>query len=454
MIKKIIIGILVFFIFPVFYSFAEKLPDLPKGPLLLTSVTKKQLTPDYWINRLPNPEKVIKTRAEVKKFNEEIHRMISERKDVFQLPLSIAGSPIKKQIEFEYTILNGRKLFDINDERIPDSLFVEEIKPVLGLEEFPKRIKMKWGVVVKATSIRALPTDKKMLEGVGDIEFDQLQFTLIKLWTPVGIFHQSSDKKWYYVQAPYVRGWVKAEDIALFESRDELMEYAKNDSFIVVTGESIPIYSNSSRTNVAERPTMGTILPFNEETKGNYVVLLPKRGEEGKVLIKNAYVSKRSDVSRGFLPYSQANIIRQAFKLLGARYGWGGMYNGRDCSGFTHDVFLSLGIDMPRDSKQQGFVGTPLSHFEAFGNRIEKKEILRSGGSGMTLLRMPLHIMIYLGEVKGKFYIIHSTWAERISMTSDEKVRINQVVVSDLSLNGKSRMGALFDRVLSINEVN
>ena len=72
----------------------------------------------------------------------------------------------------------------------------------------------------------------------------------------------------------------------------------------------------------------------------------------------------------------------------------------------------------------------------------------------MTLIKMPSHMMLYLGEVNGQFYVIHSTWAERYSKDSDAKNRINQVVVSDLTLNGKSYLGSLFDRITAINEVN
>ncbi len=109
---------------------------------------------------------------------------------------------------------------------------------------------------------------------------------------------------------------------------------------------------------------------------------------------------------------------------------------------------------MPRDSKQLAFAGTQLGHFKPGEGTEEKADILSAATPGITLIRMPLHVMIYLGEENGHFYIIHSTWAERISMTSDEKNRINQVVVSDMSLNGKSYLGSLFDRVVSINELS
>ena len=401
-----------------------------------------------------NPEKPIKTPDELKRFNEEIHRMIPERVNVFKIDLTRNGKSMREHLEEVFKTVRGRVLFAVDDKRIPKSLFDDEIKPRLGLEQMPDRIKMKWGAATQATSVRALPTDIKMLEEKGDIEFDQLQFTLIKLWTPVGIFHTSRDGKWYFVQAPYVRGWVHAKDIAIFETRDELKKYADADDFIVVTGESIPVYADANLTQIVSRPSMGTKMPLNQKSTNSYVLWLPERGEGGAVVLKKIYVYLAEDVSRGFMPYSQANVIRQAFKLLGARYGWGGMYNGRDCSGFTHDVFLSLGVDLPRDSKQQGFTGTQLSHFNPFEDHEMKIQILQAATPGITLLRMPLHMMLYLGQDKGHFYIIHSTWAERISMTSDEKRRINQVVVSDMTLNGNSYLGSLYNRMISANEIN
>jgi len=130
------------------------------------------------------------------------------------------------------------------------------------------------------------------------------------------------------------------------------------------------------------------------------------------------------------------------------------MYGGRDCSGFTHDVFLSLGVDMPRNSQEQAFVGTKLGFFHPFDDKDAKEDALHQARPGITLMAMPHHLMLYIGEADGKFFTIHCTWAERISMSSDKKNRINQVVVTDLSLNGKSYLGTLFDRIISINEVD
>ncbi len=432
----------------------EKMPALPKGPLLLTSTRPEQLNADYWINRLPNPDKVLKTPEELNFFNKEIHMMIRERVNIFEPGSLATGTQVRNIIKSEYETISSRKLFNIENTYIPKSLFTSQILPLLKWETVPSKLAPKWGAAVRPTSIRALPTNVKMLEEKGDIEFDQLQFTLIKIWTPVAVLHTSSDGRWYYVQAPYVRGWVKSKDIAIFATKAELQAKAKSEKFLVVTGESVPICSDSACSEKYQSASMGTLIPFLRKTEANFVVQMPTRSSKGAVVLKEFYISKNSDVHQGYPAFTQRNIIKQAFKLLGQRYGWGGMYYGRDCSGFVHDVFLSMGVDLPRDSDQQALAGTQIGHFEPHADFEIREAALRVSTPGIALLKMPMHMMIYLGEENGNFFVIHSTWAERVSMTSDEKNRINQVVVSDLTLNGKSYLGSLLDRITAINELN
>lgn len=434
---------------------AEELPPMPEGPLLLTSITPEQLDPDYWVNRLPNPDAPLKTPQELERFNEDIRLTLPSQVDIFQMEGRRRGKDIEEQLELEYETVKGRILYGIDDQRIPETLFENEIKPLMQWKKVPPRIRMRWGVATRPASLRALPSEVKMLEEIGDIEFDQLQYTLIKLWAPVAIYHESSDGEWLYIQAPpYGRGWVKARDIAFFDRRERLKELVRSKSFLIVTEESIPIFVDPALQKKFQKPSMGTILPLAGESADAYEVWMPFRGEGGKAFLRKLFVDRKSDVSVGFLPYTQRNVIRQAFKLLGSRYGWGGTYHGRDCSGFTHDVFLPFGIDMPRNSKEQIFVGTQINHFRPMQDPEGKAAAIRAGTPGITLMTMPLHQMLYLGEVNGQFYAIHSTWAERISMTSDEKRRINQVVVSDLTLNGNSYLGSLFDRIVSVTEMD
>lgn len=436
------------------WAAAEELPLLPKGPLLLTSVKTDQLRADYWIARMSDPDKVLIAPAGRDKFNKEIRAIIRDNVDIFEMEAKFHGPTIRDQIKLEYKTVKGRKLFDVAGKHVRQSIFEEQIKPQLHWEDIPKRITLKWAAARRSTAVRALPTGMKMIEAPDDIEFDQLQFTHIKLWTPVAIYHTTRDGRWHYIQAPYVRGWVESKDIVVFPDRWALEKYAQAHEFLMVTGESVLIYNEPSLETVQQRASTGTRLVFAGETAAFYEVWIPRHKKfKRDTFLQKSFVAKPADVSNGFLSYTKRNVINQAFKLLGARYGWGGAYAGRDCSGFVHDVFLPFGIDMPRDSSQMGFIGTQINNFELGADPNAIVYYLRQAEPGITLLRMPMHMMLYLGEVDGRFYVIHSTWAERISMTSDEKNRINQVVVSDLQLNGNSYLGPLLNNIISINEV-
>lgn len=435
------------------HAYAEDgpLPPLPQGPLLLTTTRPEMLDPEYWIRRLPDPDRLLKTPQEIQALNDDIHAMVKDQVNIFRIGTHKDGQGVKDFIQMQYKAIRGRGLYDLNNQPVPPDYFDKNVKANLNLEKIPSSIPIRFGMAAYPVAVRALPTDIKLMEKKDDPEFDMLQFTRLKLWDPLVVYHTSKDGKWYYIQAAYTRGWVKSSGVALAGS-DEIRRRLKN--FLVVLDESVTIFKDPALNQRWLRVSMGTRLAF-EGRRGNlYVVSMPVRGADGRVVYQKGFLAGKADVSASFLPFTQANIIRQAFKLLGARYGWAGMYFGRDCSGFIQDVFLPFGIDMPRGSKEQCFVGTQLGHFLYQGDTDAKLKILDEATPGMTLLRMPHHQMILLGKENGQHYVIHSTWAERISMTSDEKNRINQVVVSDLNLNGQSHLGSLFDRIISISELN
>lgn len=432
----------------------QDLPPMPEGPLLLTSVTPPMLQADFWINRLPDPHRVLMNDRERRSFNAFLNAGgVPGRVDVLALDSTRAAAPVAAELDDTFKALRGRTLYGLDGKRIERSYFDGTMKARMNYGSMSPRIDIRFGAAIREVSVRAIPTDTVMLEAPDDPEFDQLQYTKIKLWTPVAVLNQSQGGDWFFVQAPYTRGWVRAAGIALFGSKAALKKQTEDGSFLVVTGESVPVFSDPARTAVLQRPTMGTRLPLISKDPTGFTVGMPVRQADGTGVVGRGYISPNSDVTEGFMPYTQANAIRQAFKLLGERYGWGGAFGGRDCSGFTHDVFLSLGIDMPRNSKEQVFAGTQLGHFEPYFDQDKKAAVLRTAKPGVTLIRKPLHMMLYLGEIDGHFYIIHSTWAERVSMYSDEKNRINQVVVSDMSLNGKSYLGSLFDKTSEITQV-
>ena len=177
--------------------------------------------------------------------------------------------------------------------------------------------------------------------------------------------HISADKEWAFVQSYNYAAWVRYEHIAIGD-RQLIDQYKNASRFLVITGDKVRTSFNPEVPALSElQLDMGIRIPLADpETVENslygqnpytsYVVLLPLRNHEGRLEIKPALIARNKDVNQGFIPFTRENIIRQAFKFLGERYGWGHSYNGRDCTGFVMEVYKTFGIQMPRNTGQQG----------------------------------------------------------------------------------------------------
>ena len=212
----------------------------------------------------------------------------------------------------------------------------------------------------------------------------------------------------------------------------------------------VPVYADAAFTNHAASIPMGTRLPFVEKTERHYAVTLPWRAPDGGLKFVTGYIRKEADVSVGFLPYTTRNFFQQVFKLEGHAYGWGDLFDGRDCSRLVMDIFSTFGFNMPRNSSRQAAFN-PAGRKETLSlNEKDKLGVLKSLEGRPALLYMPGHIMLYLGTVDGRVYAIHSAWAYRESGTIGERtVMVGRVVVSDIARGGSAR-GSLLKRVTAI----
>lgn len=77
------------------------------------------------------------------------------------------------------------------------------------------------------------------------------------------------------------------------------------------------------------------------------------------------------DVSVGYLSLTNEEIIKQAFKCLGDRYGWGGMLESRDCSSYIREVYRCFGWILPRNTTGQ--LQMPVRKIELAGRRCSEK---------------------------------------------------------------------------------
>ena len=204
-----------------------------------------------------------------------------------------------------------------------------------------------------------------------------------------------------------------------FADADKIKAYRDQENFLVITGAKVHtayVPNDDARSEV--QLDMGVRLPLvdNEQvpyllngqnTYASHIVQLPTRDENGQLAIKPAMISKTADVNIGYLAYTEQDLIKQGFKFLGERYGWGHDYNGRDCTGFVGEIYKSFGLLMPRNSGQQGSSEYGKnSRFDKNANEASKLSVVKNMAIG-DLIYIPGHVMMYLGEHQGEPYVIH-----------------------------------------------
>jgi hypothetical protein len=307
-------------------------------------------------------------------------------------------------------------------------------------------------MTVRETDVRVLPTVEIAMEAKDDYEFDYFQMSLLSLGTPLAVLHKSRDGRWSYVVTPYVSGWVRSQDIAVAKGRFEIARYLGAVDFLVVAGPWAQIYSDRGLTRYAGRLRLGSRLPVTKRAGGVFEVSVPTRRFDGSLAFMHGYVDAAAGVSRGYPPYSQENVFETAFSMLGRRYGWGGMYGFWDCSSYVRDVFGVFGFVLPRNSTSQSKVGVAVGVFDKETGVEEKYEVLKKAPPGITILRLPGHVMIYIGQVDGRHYAIHDTWGYRIRgpLGRSKLKSVGRVVISELSLGEGGKRGSLIERITHV----
>jgi len=424
----------------------------------LPHVTLEMERPEFWIKKIKNPTNLLLTPEKIHKMNEENLKrqdlLLCRIKDLKEdWTREEILSLLKEDMEnFGRTgeVRYGKSGIPLGE------FFWNELRNKLSQESIKESNRMLFGLIVKRTDIRVFPTDERSMSTPHHDEFDRFQHSSISPGSPLGIYHFSQDKEWAYVQTRFIRGWVGMHDLAIAKEKGEGVDYEEAKDQLVVTGNFVNVFGDPSLQQPVFLAQMGDSFPLlsipggSKITNTFYAIHIPTREDNGLLTLRKGYVRADEDVHRGFLPYTQENVARQAFKMLNHPYGWGDRSGGRDCSRFIMDLFRTFGILMPRNSKGQATIGMDLGLTE--GRSIkEKRKILDQAIPLATTLRLPGHIMLYLGEDKGKHYVIHSIWGiQKSGRVGSTLEKIGRVVVSDLSLGRKGPNRSLLDRITDI----
>jgi hypothetical protein len=416
------------------------------APTPMPGVEPAQEKAGYWIARHPDPDRLILTPAAIEAMNRAATgRSETELVDLFAIPDPLEGANVRKVIA-EVLADSRQKQGYNHTNRLITAAFYDRIEAAIGA--IPSVIRPSWGLVTARTSLRRLPTSEAFYDRPFGNEFDRFQYSTLECGDPVVVLHRTSDASWAFVQAAYTMGWMPSAGIASGDRKT--VETFAHSRPLVATGSMVPVYADPAFSTHAVSIPMGSKLPFVEKTDRHYAVTLPWHAPDGGIQFATGYVRPDADVSIGFLPYTARNVYRQAFKLEGDPYGWGDLFDGRDCSRLVMDVFSTFGFAMPRNSSRQAALNTTGRTDTRGLSEKDKAAILKSLEGRPALLSMPGHIMIFLGIVDGRVYAIHSAWSLRESRAlGDRTVMVGRVVVSDISRSAGSR-GSLLKRVTAI----
>ncbi|MHB1953847.1 MAG: SH3 domain-containing protein [Sulfobacillus sp.] len=403
-------------------------------------LTPDMLHPAFWLQNALDATQV----ADVAAINHEI----AQSGRIVDLGCMLADfeDPLK-WIEPSPPIHSGY----FHDGRRLDALTQEQI--AMNCQVRP--VDEKFGFSVHRSPMGSWPTEHRIFRQRQDLEFDQVQQTALHTFEPVLILGESQDVLWYVVQSCTYQGWIRKTDVAWCDAAT-FERYRRVSDPLAVVGRGVYVEPNPYGSDTFPRELeFGAWLArssADSEYLGrqaplwHYSVDIPTRKSDGELAVESRLVSRSSPVSEGFLPAHRASILNSAFALLGDRYGWGDSFNRHDCSSFIMDVYRTVGIQLPRNSRSQ-------SH--AVAKRVSLGEnwalSLRSAKIGDELY-MPGHVLLYLGEYHGSHYAIHA-FVGYLQTPGASAVIANQVMVTPLELylrSGEKRYGEALESVHGI----
>lgn len=286
-------------------------------------------------------------------------------------------------------------------------------------------------------NLRNFPTSKPLfkdpsLAGEG-FPFDYMQNSGVHANEPLFVSHLSIDGEWAYVFTAYATGWVNKKGLSFIS--DKVSKEWQNARQIELVDENYPIKDLDG--NFVFQSRIGMRLALISIKEQHYVALAITAGKNNASTYTQVKIPQ-SIAKEGKLLLNDENIEQVAQHMLKSHYGWGGLYEEKDCSSTLRDLYAPFGIWLPRNSKQQAKVGKVIS-LDEFNTQEKKEAILKYGIPFETLLYKKGHILLYLGEYNGEVAVLQNVWGVK---TLEDGIQgrkvIGRTVISSLEL-GKER---------------
>lgn len=284
------------------------------------------------------------------------------------------------------TELTNKQLKDIIiSDPLPTVDIDIEILKNRNLKNIGQINEVKKGILINKSTLRYLPTKNSFYSTI--IKEDNIA-TILSFLTPILIIHNSLDENWFYIQSYYYKGWIAKDDVKLVDD-SEFIKFLFPNEFVIITDKNIEI------ENIVI--DMGVKIPLLAKHEAFYEILIP-------TIKDNKIVRIDLEVANiGYLDYTKENILKLAYKYLNTPYKWGGIDNGIDCSLLIVNIFKTVGLLYPRDTKEQeNIIG--LHKINLKGKTEEEKKAIISETNTPYLLYKQGHVLLGINNTE----VIHA----------------------------------------------
>jgi len=312
-------------------------------------------------------------------------------------------------------------------------------------------------ITLKYSNIRAFPTIKPLFKNPKEagegFPFDYLQTSSIEANKPIFVSHYSKDRRWVYIFSSFTSGWLKRDEIVFLNKKFTNLWQKKEQVFFIKEG--IPIYDKYKHFLFTSR--IGMMLPLISEDKTTYTVLTVSTNTKSKSFYVKAKISKQI-VHKGILKFNANNINIIINNVLKSNYGWGGIYEQRDCSSSLRDIFTPFGLWLPRNSSKQAKIGLVTS-LKNLSNDKKIEMIRKKAIPFKTFLYMNGHILLYVGIYNNKIIVFHNIWGIKTMHNEKEgRIIIGKPIFSTLQIGSHQKYydknSELLKKLKSMNNIN
>lgn len=285
-------------------------------------------------------------------------------------------------------------------------------------------------ITTRWMNLRVLPTIKPLYKNPskpGDgYPFDLLQNSSVSFNEPIFVSHYSVDGGWAYIFTNNASGWVEANNIAILTP--EQVGLLKKKEKLFITQDKVALKDINDQFITYSR--IGMVLSALGENGDEYRGLWV----DGNGIIREVRVPKNA-AHIGIRMLNKEELISIGSNLMQNTYGWGGMFEERDCSSMIRDYFTPFGIWLPRNSAEQARKGEVIS-FKDLNNTQKIALIKEKGIPFETILYKKGHVLLYVGTYDDNVMVMHNIWGIRTKDKEGIKGRvvIGKAVVSTLEL--------------------